>query len=117
MDFFEIGLVPWRGFVYLKWFMNHEHQPSVSDTRSLEQRLAGRPHVLARFHAIADMMDQSLAAGGTADDAEAQASEQVRQLGRELLGDWAQEKQAASLERARRQHPQAIKHIKKKSVG
>lgn len=76
--------------------------------------MAGRPQVLARFHSIADMMDQSLAAGCTADDAEARAIEQVRQLGRELIGDWAQEKQAASLARARRQHPQAIQHIKKK---
>jgi hypothetical protein len=30
------------------------------------------------------------------------------------MGDWAQEQQAGSLARARRQHPQAIKHIKKK---
>jgi hypothetical protein len=76
-----------------------------------------RPRVLARFHAIADMMDQAVAAGGTADEAEMQAIEQVQQLGRELLGDWAQEQQAGSLERARNQHPKAIKHIKKKSDG
>jgi len=94
--------------------MNDEHRQVTGDTRSLEQRMAKRPHVLARFHSIADMMDQSLAAGCTADDAEARAIEQVRQLGRELLGDWAQEKQTASLARARSQHPQAIKHIKKK---
>ena len=94
--------------------MNDEHTTARSDTRSLEQRLAGRPQVLARFHCIADMLDQSLAAGCTADDAEARAIEQVRQLGQELIGDWAQEKQAASLGRARSQHPQAIKHIKKK---
>ena len=94
--------------------MNDEHTLARSQTRSLEQRMAGRPHVLARFHSIADMMDQSVAEGCTADEAEAWAIDQVRQLGRELLGDWAQEKQAASLERARCQHPQAIKHIKKK---
>lgn len=94
--------------------MNNEHTPATSDPRSLEQRLVGRPQVLARFHSIADMLDQSLAAGCTADEAEARAIEQVRQLGRELLGDWAQEKQAASLARARSQHSEAIKHIKKK---
>ena len=94
--------------------MNNEHTLGMSETRSLDQRLAGRPQVLARFHFIADMLDQSLAEGRTADDAEARAIEQVRQLGRELLGDWARAKQAASLERARRQHPQAIKHVKKK---
>ena len=94
--------------------MNDEHTPVTSETRPLEQRMAGRPQVLARFHSIADMMDQSLAAGCTADDAEARAIEQVRQLGRELFGDWAQEKQAASLARARSEHAQAIKHVKKK---
>jgi hypothetical protein len=97
--------------------MNDEHQPVPVKLLPLEQRLARRPHVLARFHAIADMMDQALAAGSTADEAEARAIEQVRQLGRELLGDWAQEQQAGSLARARAQHPKAIKHIKKKSVG
>lgn len=94
--------------------MNDEQTPVRTQTRSLEQRMAGRPHVLARFHCIADMMDQALGAGCTVDEAEAQAIDQVRQLGRELLGDWAQEKQAASLERARSEHPQAIKHVKKK---
>ena len=92
--------------------MNDE--PVTGSKVSLEQRMAKRPQVLARFHAIADMMDQAVAAGCTADEAEERALEQVRQLGRELLGDWAQEQQAGSLARARSQHPKAIKHIKKK---
>jgi hypothetical protein len=94
--------------------MNDEHRQVTGDKVSLEQRMAKRPHVLARFHAIADMLDQAVATGCTADEAEDRAIEQVRQLGRELLGDWAQEQQDSSLARARRQHPQAIKHIKKK---
>jgi hypothetical protein len=90
--------------------------PSVkkAGARNLDQRLAGRPQVLARFHSIADMMDQALAEGCTADQAEELAIQQLQQLGRELLGDWAEEKQAASLAQARRKHPAAIKHIKKK---
>ena len=102
----------------MKWFMNDEHPTkrptSPSDTRTLEQRLARRPHVLARFRSIADMMDAAIAEGCTADQAEGRAIEQLRQLGQELLGDWAQEKQTHSLEAARTQHPHAIKHIKKK---
>jgi hypothetical protein len=97
--------------------MNDEHKHAPAPTPPLEQRMAKRPHVLARFHAIADMMDQAVAAGCTADEAETRAIEQVQQLGRELLGDWAQEQQAGSLARARDQHPKAIKHIKKKSAG
>lgn len=97
--------------------MNDEHTTtnvSKAGFRSLEQRLAGRPQVLARFHSIADMMDRALAKGCTADQAEALAIQQLQQLGRALLGDWAEEKQAASLVQARREHPAAIKHIKKK---
>lgn len=112
-----MDLAPWRGFVYLKWFMNAEPKPVTGNKHSLEQRMAKRPHVLARFHAIADMMDQAVAAGCTADEAETRAIEQVQHLGRELLGDWAQEQQAGSLARARAQQPKAIKHIKKKSAG
>ena len=89
--------------------------PAVTpDLRSLEQRLARRPQVLARLHRIADLMDQALAQGATADQAEARAIEQIRLLGRELLEDWAQEKQTHSLAQAQAEHPQAIKHIKKK---
>ena len=97
--------------------MNDEHTTtnvSKAGLRSLEQRLAGRPQVLARFHSIADMMNRAMAEGCTADQAEELAIQQLRQLGRELLGDWAQEKQTASLVQARREHPTAIKHIKKK---
>lgn len=94
--------------------MNDEHIHVTGDKVSLEQRMAKRPQVLSRFHSIADMMDQAVAAGCTADEAEDRAIEQVRQLGRELLGDWSQEQQDGSLARARNQHPQAIKHIKKK---
>ena len=102
----------------MEWFMNDEHLTtspiSAPNTRPLEQRLARRPHVLARFVSIADMMDAAIAEGYTADQAEGRAIEQLRQLGQELLGDWAQEKQTHSLEAARTQHPHAIKHIKKK---
>jgi len=94
--------------------MNDEHKQVTGNTVPLEQRMARRPRVLARFHSIADLMDQSVAQGCTADEAEERAIEQVRKLGGELLGDWAQEQQDGSLARARDQHPQAIKHIKKK---
>lgn len=98
--------------------MNDEHisrtSPATPDARTLEQRLARRPQVLARFRSIADMMDRAITEGCTADQAEGRAIEQLRQLGQELLGDWAQEKQAHSLEQERTEHPHAIKHVKKK---
>jgi hypothetical protein len=60
------------------------------------------------------MMDQAIVAGCTADEAEAQAVAQIRHLGRDLLHDWAQEKQQHSLAAARLEHPQASQHVKKK---
>ena len=82
--------------------------------RSLDERFGQRPHVRERLHRIADMMDQALAEGCSADEAEARAIEQVRQLGRELMQDWAQQKEEMSRKQAQAQQPCAIKHIKKK---
>jgi hypothetical protein len=83
-------------------------------TRSLDERYANRPHTYRRLHEIADLMDQAIAQGATADEAEAIAIEQIRKLGGELLGDWAQARHDRALEQARAVHPQSSKHIKKK---
>lgn len=83
-------------------------------TSSLEARFAERPHVLARLHDIADMMDQAIAGGATADEAEERVIEQLRRLGADVLSDYALQKHNQSLERARSENPHASKHIKKK---
>lgn len=89
--------------------------PKVKKTSvSLDARFASRPEVAARLHQIADMMDQALAEGATADEAEALAVEQIQQLGTAVLTDWARAKQADSLKKARQQNPAAIQHLKKK---
>lgn len=94
--------------------MNDElHQPTHS-LKSLDARFATRPHVYARLQQIADMMDQAMAEGCGADEAEALAIEQLQHLGKDVLVDWAEQRQRQSLHRARQQHPQAINHIKKK---
>lgn len=87
---------------------------SRSKRRSLDERFESRPHVYARLQSIADMMDQAMAEGCTADEAEALAIEQIQKLGREVLHDWAEQKQQQSLKRAQQNHPDAIKHAKKK---
>jgi hypothetical protein len=94
--------------------MNDELPDRKQNEASLDARFAQRPHAYARLRQIADMMDQAIAQGCTADEAEAQAVEQIRHLGRDLLSDWAQEKQQHSLEAARLKHPQASQHVKKK---
>ena len=47
----------------------------------LEARFGSRPHVHARLHASADMMDQAIAEGATAEEAEEMAIKQLRELG------------------------------------
>ena len=94
--------------------MNHELPVPKQNETSLDARFAKRPHAYERLRQIADMMDQAIAQGCTADQAEAQAVEQMRHLGQAVLKDWAQEKQQHSVAAARLEHPQASLHIKKK---
>jgi hypothetical protein len=94
--------------------MNDELPDSKKSPTPLEARFASRPQVYARLQQIADMMDQALAEGCSADQAEERAMEQIQKLGGELLGDWASEKQQRSVMERQRENPSAIKHIKKK---
>ncbi len=59
-------------------------------------------------------MDQAIANGATADQAEVVAIEQIQKLGGEMLQDWAEAKQQQVLSQAQTDNPQSIKHIKKK---
>ena len=83
--------------------------------RHLEQRLARRPDLLERFHQIADMLDGSVADGCNADQAEARVVEQMRLLGQEVLGQWAQESHALTQQQMPRSHPHAVREGKKNS--
>jgi hypothetical protein len=94
--------------------MNDELPKTKKSRPPLEVRFAARPEVYERLQQIADMMDQALAEGCTADEAEVRAMEQIQKLGGELLGDWAGEKQQRSVAESQRENPSAIKHIKKK---
>src|SRR4030095_938540 len=97
--------------------MNDELPISKLKRRSLDERFKAHPQSYERLQAIADMMEASLAAGCSADEAEERAVEQIQKLGRGLLQDWAREAQQQSWEQARAQHPQASHHVKKKSGG
>jgi len=94
--------------------MNDEIPRSTKSPCPLDERFASRPQVYARLQKIADMMEQAIAEGCTADEAEARAMAQIQKLGGELLGDWAREQQQRSLTESRAENPSAIKHIKKK---
>jgi hypothetical protein len=94
--------------------MSDELHKGKQAGKTLDERFANRPHTYRRLQEIADQMDQAIANGATADEAEAMAIEQIQKLGGELLADWAQARQQQALEQAQTEHPQSIKHIKKK---
>lgn len=97
--------------------MNDEHpKPTSTSTprRSLEERLAHRPAVLARLHQLADTLDQSAGDNSTADQAEERVSAQVRQLSLEVLEQWAHEANDHLQVQVKTQHPSAIRYGKKK---
>jgi hypothetical protein len=77
-----------------------ENRPS----KSLDERFANRPHTYRRLQQIADEMDQAIADGATADEAEAMAIEQLRKLGGEMLADQTTTSLAASTSGAAQQH-------------
>lgn len=94
--------------------MNDEPSKSERAVPSLDARFDSRPGVRDRLHEVADMMDQAIAKGATADEAEALAIEQLQKLGADIMTDWAREQQQVSLQKAQEKNPSAIRHIKKK---
>ncbi len=94
--------------------MKDELPISKLKRRSLDERFRVHPQSYERLQAIADMMEASIAAGCSADEAEERAIEQIRKLGNALMSDWAQGAQQQSLEQAKAEHPAASHHLKKK---
>jgi hypothetical protein len=58
-------------------------------------------------------MEQAIANGATADQAEEMAIKQINDLGKALLTDWAQAKQERSLSELKAKRPSVIKDSKK----
>ena len=82
---------------------------------NFDHRLSNRPQLHRRFSDILDMVDQAVAEGCTAHEAEARAVEQVRKLGNEVLSDWAEKSEAAAVAKAREQNPKLRPYRKKNS--
>jgi hypothetical protein len=82
--------------------------------QTLDERFANDPVMRERMHHIADMRDQMIARGCSLDEVESRVVEQIRLLGQELLGGVAQFKAEEATVKARREHPTAIRDIKKK---
>ena len=89
--------------------LNKQNEPS------LDQRFATRPHLRRRLLMIADMIDQAIDEGCTAHEAEARAIEQMRQLGQEVLSDWAEKAEPRFGLQAQAENPKLIDYGKKNS--
>jgi hypothetical protein len=92
--------------------MGDEHASTRKQT--LDERFAKDPIMRERMHQIADMRDQLIASGCLLDEVENRVIEQIRLLGQELLGGVAQAKADQATVKARREHPTALRDIKKK---
>ena len=81
---------------------------------SLDERFADKPHLRRRLLVIADMVDQAVAEGCTAHEAEARAIEQIRKLGQAALTEWAEKTEPEARKRAQAENPKLISYGKKK---
>ena len=97
--------------------MNDDLQPTkkTKNEPSLDERFATRPHLRRRLFLIADMIDQAVAEGCTAHEAEARAMEQIRKLGNEVLTDWAEKSEPDVRRQAQAENPKLINYGKKNS--
>jgi hypothetical protein len=93
--------------------MNDELPNPRHSCRSLDECFSKRPHTYQRLQEIAASMDQALAQGAGADEAEALALAQIQKLGGELLRDWAEARHDQALPEVRLKHPQSSNHINK----
>jgi hypothetical protein len=88
---------------------------SRENRRRLEERLAQRPELLDRLHQIVDTLEQTVADGSDAHEAEDRVVDEVRKLGQGVLNQWAQEANAQIQARVKAEHPPACKNGKKNS--
>jgi hypothetical protein len=91
-----------------------QHSNPDKNGPTLDQRFATRPHLRRRLFLIADMIDQAVAEGCTAHEAEARALELIRKLGQEVLTDWAEKSEPEARKRAQAENPKLINYGKKK---
>jgi hypothetical protein len=98
--------------------MKHELPPVPENksSQSLDQRFATRPHLRRRLLGIADLIDRAVAEGCTAHEAEARAIEPIRQLGHDVLSDWAEKAEHWAVIQAQQKNPQLQPYRKKNLI-
>ena len=91
-----------------------ENEPRKSALqKSLDERFSRHPEMYEQMHRIADEMEQAIAGGMTADEAEEMAIKRINELGRAMLTDWAKARHERSMEEVRQEKPSVIRDAKK----
>lgn len=97
--------------------MNSElYSASPNHARSLDERYADKPHLRQRLLEMADMIDELVAQGCTAHEAEARAINEIRKLGHGLLTEWAEKSESAAVAKARAHNPKLQPYRKKRAL-
>jgi hypothetical protein len=81
--------------------------------KSLDERFFQHPEMYEQMHRIADDMEQAIAKGVTADEAEEMAIKRINELGRAMMTDWAKARHERSVEEVRQEKPSTIRDSKK----
>jgi len=90
--------------------------PSEEETKLLAQ-LRANPIFAARFQVLMDRFEEEVAAGMDAHEAEEMVIAELDGLGRSILGQWAENTHAESLDEARADDSTLVKSGKKNSSG
>ena len=94
--------------------MKDEQPRPKRRSKTLDERLSSDPELKERVHQIADLRDELIAQGCSLDEVEAQVVEQIRLLGKALLGGIAQQKSDASAHQALQKDSSMSRDSKKK---
>ena len=85
--------------------------------KSLDERLAHCPEFVERLHELTDALEQSVAEGMSADEAEGRFIVEMRKLGQALMNQWASQANEKLEGQVPREKPEAIRHAKKNFGG
>jgi len=99
-------------------YKDYDTEGPMSEKRiSLEERLKKHPYLKSRFESILDIAEDRSGELDKADDAEQCLIDEIRHLGKEVLHDWAIEKEKKKVEDLREKKDGIKNHSKKKFGG
>jgi len=84
---------------------------------ALEELLASHPELRERVESLVDIIYDTRGELDRADDAEERVIGELRQLGQEVMENWAKKKEAQKVAQLQAEDEKVRKHGKKKSTG